>query len=533
MRYLLIFLFGFAMLIGIADAQPGFNLNYDFGSPLSRFTGLAYSNDTLILHGTVDVPDSARTAMVLMFMDTSGQVLNTKFHFDSLGRSYDIGWDFDLLNIEDGSGYLVTGTTREDDNGMVIKYDRAGNVVWTRDYEDAGSRQDVFSKIMEVSDGFLIGGYKIFSDGSRDYGILMKIDYDGNKLWEKSYPDPDPARFGRITSLSKKDENTFIVGGRRYLWLATHPPDRNYQSWVFAIDNQGNTIWEWKSEKGTEESGVYGSVIQLPKGNWGYMTTESHYVSPPNRWFFRPKFVVRDSGLNLVRQRTFGPLDTYSRYLSIKKLSDGGLIGVGMSRWDADDGPYTAPYPSLEYFPFSGWTVKMDELGNPVWQRADTVSWAENGQNELDMRGSFSWLRDVVELPGGSIISCGNGSVFIQQQEHSKSWVIKVSKDGCLDTLYCGALVDTEEAPLPEAAIQLQAYPNPSSGPVRFRYQLPPGSRRALLRIVDISGRELWQQAVPGPEGELQWPAEVPPGLYFYQLLAEGRPLRAGKVVLR
>jgi len=104
-----------------------------------------------------------------------------------------------------------------------------------------------------------------------------------------------------------------------------------------------------------------------------------------------------------------------------------------------------------------------------------------------------------------------------------------------LDSLF-DIRVGTEPRPFRGETSRLDAYPNPSSGLTYFKLVLArPG--RTALRIYDVQGRLL---ATPLPETHLAagrhgvtWQAmQVVPGVYFVQVLVEGRPVAMTKLVV-
>jgi hypothetical protein len=56
-------------------------------------------------------------------------------------------------------------------------------------------------------------------------------------------------------------------------------------------------------------------------------------------------------------------------------------------------------------------------------------------------------------------------------------------------------------------------YPNPSSGKVFVRGELLNGE---LIKLVDISGKTIWQQVIRNSSAELMLPP-LPPGVYLVQ----------------
>ncbi len=77
----------------------------------------------------------------------------------------------------------------------------------------------------------------------------------------------------------------------------------------------------------------------------------------------------------------------------------------------------------------------------------------------------------------------------------------------------------------------LEAYPNPSTGPVYLVCNVPPSVAKATLRIMDMNGRLIREQALANGEGiaELE-PGMASPGIYLAELRLDG--IRAGQVKL-
>jgi hypothetical protein len=81
--------------------------------------------------------------------------------------------------------------------------------------------------------------------------------------------------------------------------------------------------------------------------------------------------------------------------------------------------------------------------------------------------------------------------------------------------------------------LQLEAFPNPSVGPVYITYEVPEGIGAAELRIMDVTGRELWIERLPdGPGIRMvqtdQWSA----GLYVAELRVDGKGFASTKLTV-
>lgn len=74
--------------------------------------------------------------------------------------------------------------------------------------------------------------------------------------------------------------------------------------------------------------------------------------------------------------------------------------------------------------------------------------------------------------------------------------------------------------------------PNPSSGPVTLRFILPNVAQSASLRILDVNGRLVQGFDALSSNGEVNM-TFMAPGMYFYQLMADGRLVESGKIMIQ
>lgn len=121
-------------------------------------------------------------------------------------------------------GYLVVGSSSSSDGDVainhgesdywVLKLSPTGNIEWQKSY--GGSNYDQARAIEEVVDGYVIFGYSSSSDGditkpigNQDYW-LIKIDFQGTLIWDKSFGGSD-GDFGEAIDLTS-DEGFICTG---------------------------------------------------------------------------------------------------------------------------------------------------------------------------------------------------------------------------------------------------------------------------------------------------------------------------------
>ena len=117
-----------------------------------------------------------------------------------------------ITPTKDG-GFIVAGCTEALDNGesrvYLIKIDESGNTFWERTF--GGEKDDVAYAIAPAKGGnFIVAGYtKSFGNGKSDV-YLLKIDEDGNKIWEETFgEEKDDIAYAIIRTEDKK----FIISG--------------------------------------------------------------------------------------------------------------------------------------------------------------------------------------------------------------------------------------------------------------------------------------------------------------------------------
>jgi hypothetical protein len=149
------------------------------------------------------------------------------------GSSWDEARSIQQTN--DG-GYIVAGYTSSFGAGSydvyVLKLDTSGKEVWSKTF--GGSSDDLAWSIQQTNDGgYIVAGYtKSFGAGSEDVYIL-KLDANGNKLWEKTFGGSYDERAYRI---QQTRDGGYIVAGYTSSFGVG-----NYDVYIIKMDANGNT----------------------------------------------------------------------------------------------------------------------------------------------------------------------------------------------------------------------------------------------------------------------------------------------------
>jgi predicted secreted protein len=117
----------------------------------------------------------------------------------------------------------------------VLKLNADGEVVWENAY--GGSHHDYGCSIQETLDGgFVIAGFtNSYGVGASDCWIL-KLDTDGNVIWQKGYGG---AYYDEANSIQLTSDSGFIVAGRTQSY-----GNGEYDCWILKLDANGDVVWQ-------------------------------------------------------------------------------------------------------------------------------------------------------------------------------------------------------------------------------------------------------------------------------------------------
>jgi hypothetical protein len=181
----------------------------------------------------------------------------------------------------------------------LIKTDANGNELWNRTFGQAsagwcqGCADDEANSVRITSDGgCILAG---ITKGSSPW--LIKIDYKGDELWNKSYEDN--SQFGAY-SVEPTGDNGYILSG---------------YSWLIKTDAQGNELWKKTFEPNI---GLIHSVKPIPDN--GYILVGSID--------FGVTLIKTDARGNELWRKTFGWQGWAN---SVQPTPDGGYVLAGLT----------------------------------------------------------------------------------------------------------------------------------------------------------------------------------------------------------
>ncbi len=239
----------------------------------------------------------------------------------------------DIIKIDDG--YLIVGAyfkdIDEEGDAWILKIDKEGNKVWEKIFDLEGN--DYIHSIDAVNNYYFICG-----DIDDEDVFISKIDRDGNEIWRRIY-----------ATYYDEEAKAIIIDGKDIVVVGIKRESDDVNVWLIKIDEYGNEIWnKTYGRKGYD----YGyDVISIEDGYLIIGETSSFYFEEK----FRDLWLLKiDKEGNEIWNKTYG-FYGHERGCKIIKEEDGYLL-VG-----------TTDSISAGYDDF--WLIKIDKEGNEIWNK--------------------------------------------------------------------------------------------------------------------------------------------------------------------
>lgn len=275
-------------------------------------------------------------------------------------------------------GFLVAGHTNSArtryDDVHLMKVDAEGNRVWEGTY-GTGKNDYAQAVVQSLDGGFVIAGYANCPLGAGTTGscdiYLLKIDARGETIWERIYGGD---RYEWANCIAQSGDGGFIVGG-----------SISGDAYVLKIDSQGNKIWE-RTYGASRDDRIYAIA---DSGDGGFILTGFGNNE-------QDVYVLRiDSEGDTLWEKTYGGPDRDYGW-AITRGSEGFVVAGST---------YSKPF----------WDIHLLGLGNngdQIWERTHSTTIGLTG-------------RAIVQSGDGYLVVGGLGErayVLMIDTEGEKMW---------------------------------------------------------------------------------------------------------------
>lgn len=301
-----------------------------------------------------------------------------------------VGHSFDLVKYDkDSTGAEV----------LVIKINSNGDTLWTKSM-GIGDGDELTDRLIPTKDG----GFAIFGQSCNkketncDY-YLMKLDSNGNKLWNKTYSWTSTS-WELPMAMIETPEGGFLLGG--YI-------DGVFVAFLVKTDSLGNVLWQKRVDrkKGYQLwliSDIYlgDSNTYLISGIGGNSNTAVGHIAR------------LDTSGNILMEKQIGKTNYYTSFISI--IEKKGVI--------------YAQGETNEYLPLGDdhnqtCLYAYTNNGTPIWRRVyiDSIL--------IDKRYHIFRMKPTIDN-GFAMIGWGKNPKDTIFQNSQDVWLFKVDSNGCL-----------------------------------------------------------------------------------------------------
>ncbi|HYV93987.1 MAG TPA: T9SS type A sorting domain-containing protein [Chitinophagales bacterium] len=473
---------------------------------------------------------------------------------------------YSIQQTDDG-GYIVAGTSSSVDGDVTgnhgssdywaVKLTASGTIDWQKSL--GGTSADNLNAIQQTSDGgFILAGGASSGDGdvsgnhgNSDYWIV-KLDHDGNILWQKSYGGSEA---DEAFSIKETNDAGFIVAGYSYSTDGDVSDNHgNSDFWIVRLDSMGNIEWQ-RCCGGSDLEFFFIEIEQIADGGYafGAWTKSNDGDVSGNHGSFDIWIVKLNSLGSLEWQKCLGGSATDAT-ASLKQISGGGFIVAGVSV--SSDGDATQNHGVQDY-----WVLQLDSSGNIVWQKSlggslddeafsvqqtwdggfiaggysNSVDGDITGYHgdydycvmKLDENGNLEWQKNlggssydygwtIQQTTDGGFITAGfSGSTdgdVTGNHGGSDIWVVKLAADTATGIL---------QSHFFQSHFSVSLFPNPSDGNVHLEFTLNQ-EQQVQVKVFDVAGKELFgedEQRISGSFTETIYLNSLPAGSYYISIV--------------
>jgi hypothetical protein len=178
---------------------------------------------------------------------------------------------FDFLQQTSDNGYICVGSIYSYSkwNVFLVKTDIDGNEIWNKTF--SGIKETGGQCVRETSDGgFILCGYSVFGTEMIDV-LLIKTDENGDLIWEKKFKKEDyEESYGFGESIIEVDDGYLLISSIKDM------ENIDYNDiWLIKTDFDGNELWN-KTVGGSSGRDFGNEVIQTSEGDFLIVGTYKH-----------------------------------------------------------------------------------------------------------------------------------------------------------------------------------------------------------------------------------------------------------------
>lgn len=390
----------------------------------------------------------------------------------------------------------------------IIKLDENGNELWQKSY--GGSSTDYLTSVIQTSDyGYLLGGYTFSDDGdissgstcgqSLDYWIV-KIDSSGNIQWDKTIGSYG---YDYLMDIAETNNANYIIAGTSYGAGGCEKTENNqgYYSadyWILQLDANGNIVWQ--NSIGTSEGDEVKKVLVYKNAYYiiGSSNGNANNDKTSNSYGDYDVWVVKlDTNGNVSNQITLG--GSLEDRISDASFNENAELIIAVSSFSNISGCKNEnTQGSSDY-----WLLAVDSNLSLLWQK--------------DIGGSSTEFINSMQLFTNGDIACAGHSYsnasgdktdnLVGSTTYSDIWLTKFSTNTVTST-------KSSSFALPALLI----YPNPAQSILNI--DLNNKDKIQSIKIYSLLGKIVYANTAPTNKQQINV-TDYTKGIYVLEIKTE------------
>ncbi len=306
-------------------------------------------------------------SILVLGRSSSGEVGNTDLHILKLSSDGTLIWEQkiggdgteevqDIIQTKDG-GFIIAGNSDSFDRSpemhdmWILKLNKKGVEEWSKTYGDELKIEKANAIVESHSKGYTIVGnvLDLESENPISNVILLEIDSEGNKLWEKVYGG------------NSNEEGKDLVKTEQGYTIAANTESfgrGKWDVWLLSVDVKGNKLWE--NTLGGGDNEMVNAIVKTKDdeyiiGGYSYTFAEGSldaWVVKTNNKGFQEWF------------RVYGDLSTDEAFSIIQTEDQNFLLTGYVDVWQSNEEGQNISTEGLDIL-----LVKFDSKGKLFWKR--------------------------------------------------------------------------------------------------------------------------------------------------------------------
>ena len=268
--------------------------------------------------------------------------------------------------------------------GLCSMFQLAGQSTFQKHY--GGPGDDYGADVVAVEDGYVVAGRTNSSGAGGFDGMLMKVDLNGNVVWQNLYGTFEDDQFSQLAR--GNDGGLLAVGD-------TYGVNGNRDLWILKTDDMGNVQWnKWVGGNATDLAHEQGKILPLPDG---YVISFIQYSTFYNGYLQTAILRIDNDG-NVIWEKSY-----HSPQFALLTVTDVDLQNQVLYAGGSSDGEACLVHLDLT-------------TGDVISARQYAGSNLESLYNVFRLQDGNLSLSDVTETPGGA--------------QYLSLWLMKTTPEG-------------------------------------------------------------------------------------------------------